>query len=365
MLVNDEWTGASLAAWWNEFLTDRLASLVVSGGTLFLALANGGGPDAFWFNGTVGPQVEQIVIDDFDIEMYAQARNLADTGDVPGGAARIAGLGVYNVIPEFPDGDPVPVSPTGCHLAYGRAPGGAAGDAAMVCEWKSTQDGSTAQTANTGWDTIAWPSGAGWLRIRRVGDDIDFFTRETEDDAWTQVRTTISRPDLPRLMRVGPIIYSQSAGAADVSLRCFTIRNYAEGGANMPIADTEADAILERLRGTAAPALDVEIALFNGDPLGAGTELSGDGYARYDAGTDWSAPAVGTPDGRFVGNASEWLYPVATADWTAATHYAVYDAGGNIRYAAALDASVTITTGGRFRFAPGACQVRIGNTLAA
>jgi len=132
----------------------------------------------------------------------------------------------------------------------------------------------------------------------------------------------------------------------------------------MPISNTEADAILNRMRGVAAPAFDAQIALYNGDPLGAGVELSGSGYVRYDpADGDWTAPTAGTPNGRMIENTAEWLFGEATADWSPADYYAVVDASGTVRYSEAITGgAVTVLSGNRARIPAGSIRVRIGNS---
>ena len=53
------------------------------------------------------------------------------------------------------------------------------------------------------------------------------------------------------------------------------------------------------------------LALFDGDPQGAGTELSGGGYLRVAiAAADWAAAGSGT-----LANTAAKSFPQATADW--------------------------------------------------
>ena len=57
------------------------------------------------------------------------------------------------------------------------------------------------------------------------------------------------------------------------------------------------------------------LALFDGDPQGAGTELSGGGYARVATlATDWAAAAAGT-----LANTVTKSFPQATGDWNGGT----------------------------------------------
>lgn len=85
----------------------------------------------------------------------------------------------------------------------------------------------------------------------------------------------------------------------------------------------------------------VYIALFVGDPLSGGTEIStsGTGYARQ----------VGTftVSGNSATNNSNLSFPAATSNWGTITHIAIYDAStaGNQLITAALTASKSINAG--------------------
>jgi hypothetical protein len=72
------------------------------------------------------------------------------------------------------------------------------------------------------------------------------------------------------------------------------------------------------------------LALFVGDPSGAGVEISGGNYARKTvATTDWAAAASGS-----LSNSSAVTFDQATDIWSAddVTYWALYDAstGGNL-----------------------------------
>ena len=73
------------------------------------------------------------------------------------------------------------------------------------------------------------------------------------------------------------------------------------------------------------------LALFVGDPSGAGVEISGGNYARKSvAATDWAAAASGT-----LSNSNAITFTQATDVWSASnvTYWALYDAstGGNLK----------------------------------
>lgn len=93
----------------------------------------------------------------------------------------------------------------------------------------------------------------------------------------------------------------------------------------------------------------VYVALLTAAPTdaGGGTEVAGGNYARVQvaqADANWAAPA-GTP--RSTSNAASVTFPVPSADWGQATHFALYDAAaaGNLLYWAPLTTPKTINNG--------------------
>lgn len=65
------------------------------------------------------------------------------------------------------------------------------------------------------------------------------------------------------------------------------------------------------------------IALYNGDPEGAGTEITGAGYVRVaTVAGEWGTPTAGS-----VSNTTAISFPEATGDWnsgTAITYFAIF-----------------------------------------
>jgi hypothetical protein len=94
----------------------------------------------------------------------------------------------------------------------------------------------------------------------------------------------------------------------------------------------------------------VYVALFTSDPTdaGTGTEVTGGGYARQPV--TFNAPSNGQ-----VTNASDILFPVATASWGTVTHIGIYDAstGGNLLFHGVLTTSKTISTDDQLKIAAG------------
>jgi hypothetical protein len=100
----------------------------------------------------------------------------------------------------------------------------------------------------------------------------------------------------------------------------------------------------------------VYVALFTSDPTdaGTGTEVSGGGYARQ--AVTFNAPSNGQ-----VTNASDILFPVATASWGTVTHVGIYDAqtGGNLLFSGALTTSKTISANDQLKIAAGSLSISL------
>lgn len=109
------------------------------------------------------------------------------------------------------------------------------------------------------------------------------------------------------------------------------------------------------LRGVtyASPAAHY-VALHCADPgdTGSANELSGAGYARQ--AITFAAPSNGE-----CKNSADILFPTATANWPTVTHFSIWDAvtAGNCLYQGPLVTSITIYSGGNFKFAANAVSV--------
>lgn len=95
----------------------------------------------------------------------------------------------------------------------------------------------------------------------------------------------------------------------------------------------------------------VYVALYTSNPTDAdtGTEVSGGAYARQ--AVTFTAPTQ-VSDKATIKNASEIVFPVATASWGTITHVGIRDAAtvGNLLYHGALTTPKTIEAGDQFRF---------------
>lgn len=103
--------------------------------------------------------------------------------------------------------------------------------------------------------------------------------------------------------------------------------------------------LLKFLTGAAwTPEASLKYAYINGDPTGAGVEITGTGYARVSItsnGTNWSTGAGG-----LVRNLTPVAFPTAGSNWTTATYHALYDAAGTgLVFSGALLQSRSVLTG--------------------
>ena len=126
------------------------------------------------------------------------------------------------------------------------------------------------------------------------------------------------------------------------------------------------DKILDHATGKAAWTMptDVYVALFNGDPLGAGTELAdppATDYAREAmADTDWNAAAFVSPTGTIT-NATDTDFGTAGAAWGTVSHFAVYDdpTAGNMLWSGPLEVTRSVQLNDPVKFPAGELKVRL------
>lgn len=113
----------------------------------------------------------------------------------------------------------------------------------------------------------------------------------------------------------------------------------------MPLgSDTARNAVLDTSINTAAPT-PLYLALYAGDPMTGGTEITGGGYARVSiASSGWAAASAGVK----ATNAAV-SFPFSTAAWSAtATHAALLSAstGGTMWDVGVLASPITVTSAG-------------------
>ncbi len=117
-----------------------------------------------------------------------------------------------------------------------------------------------------------------------------------------------------------------------------------------------ANNVLDHVLKTAAFAQPTTVyaSLHSGDPGTTGaSELSGGGYARV-LHNGWNAAASGS-----ASNNGLIAFPQATADWTQATHFWLWDAAsaGNFLGGATLNTAKTVLNGDTAEFATQAITV--------
>ena len=123
-------------------------------------------------------------------------------------------------------------------------------------------------------------------------------------------------------------------------------------------------ALLEEIMGKTAFTLpEVFVALYNGDPFGAGTELvapPATDYARVAAAGKWAAATFTTPTGTIASNA-DIDFGVAGAAWGTVDHVAIFDAltGGNMLAAGPLEVSRSVQLNDPVNFPSGELKIRL------
>ncbi len=201
-VLDDTFSGASLDPKWELFEgTEGTAEYTVSGGELHCTHEDGFAVGAaLWYSTFVGYLLYQEVTGDFDAIATLRTSNGTDSGAMALTQYRVAALMAHD-----PDR-----SEERNYVSVGI---GAIAEATLRAEWKTTvADESDSGDPVTGdFDSIAWPSGAGQLRILRVGDDFSVCVRATSGDAWTQLGPTFVRADLPETLQVGLCFYSNQA----------------------------------------------------------------------------------------------------------------------------------------------------------
>jgi hypothetical protein len=132
------------------------------------------------------------------------------------------------------------------------------------------------------------------------------------------------------------------------------------------ISEYASKKLLDHLVGKAAYTMptDVYVALYDGDPLVAGTELSDPpdtDYARVAmADTDWVAAAFASPVTTSE-SATDVDFGTAGSAWGTVDYFAVFDAltGGNMLFSAPLTATRNIQLNDPVKFPAGSLLVRL------
>lgn len=131
----------------------------------------------------------------------------------------------------------------------------------------------------------------------------------------------------------------------------------------MPIRDataknTAVNAMFGDARATGMPATWY-VALYVGDPGGAGTEVTGGSYARAavaNTNAVWGSATAGVKV-----TVVDVSFPTATANWGTVSHAALFDAasGGVCHDYGALDAATAVNSGSAAKFPTGQLRVSV------
>lgn len=109
--------------------------------------------------------------------------------------------------------------------------------------------------------------------------------------------------------------------------------------------------------GSYTPPTNFYVSLYVGDPLGAGVEVSGGGYARQ-LNNDWDASAAGVVD-----NTNVIDYGTTTASWGTPDYFGVHDAltGGNIVAYGNITSQTAIGSGVQVTFPAGDLDIALND----
>lgn len=151
-----------------------------------------------------------------------------------------------------------------------------------------------------------------------------------------------------------------AALTANIAVLTDEIARFAAGAFDLSVTGkfglTTAHNVINALfRNTALQVAAVYASLHSADPGTTGaSELSGSGYAR-------SAMTFGAADSKSASNDAAVESPVATGDWTAATHMGLWTAAtdGTFLWGDDLAAARTVLSGKSFQWAVGAVTVSI------
>jgi len=128
-------------------------------------------------------------------------------------------------------------------------------------------------------------------------------------------------------------------------------------------------ALLDEVMGKTAYTLPtVWCALYNGNPLGAGSELAAPpatDYAREACAGKWAAAAFVSPTGTIASNA-DIDFGVAGAAWGTVDYFAIFDAdtGGNMLASGPLEVSRSVQLNDPVKFPSGELKIRMSQTVS-
>jgi hypothetical protein len=124
--------------------------------------------------------------------------------------------------------------------------------------------------------------------------------------------------------------------------------------------------ILDHVMGKAAYTMPtIYVALYNGNPLGAGTELAAPPATDYARKTvTWGSATFSSPTGT-IANTADVDFGIAGAAWGTVDYFAIFDAstGGNMLVSDSLEVSRNIQLNDPVKFPAGELKVRLSETV--
>lgn len=129
----------------------------------------------------------------------------------------------------------------------------------------------------------------------------------------------------------------------------------------MPAGTTFRNAVCNVMRATNFTAFTPQVALFNGDPSGAGTEVTN--TIRGASAGRVAVTFANAPSNGVMQNSAAVTFTASAVAGATVTHFAIYDnatqGAGNLMLWAALTASQTIAAGNPVSFAVGAITITV------
>lgn len=195
--LNDAFSGSSLDPKWSIYKPAATPGITVSGGFCRTPIVEGGTPpaptatDSFWFNANNGILLYQLCSGNFDARVYAEARDVGDSGPCTTSDFKIVGLAAHD-----------PVNPPFNYVHVGL---GSNDTASLQAENKSTENSVSV------FNYLPNASGAAWIRLLRIGQVFTTMFGPTSSGPWTTlavVNRSVALPPLPTTVRLGLMTYS-------------------------------------------------------------------------------------------------------------------------------------------------------------
>lgn len=196
--LDDTFLGASLDPKWSIYKPAATPGITVGGGFCRIPITQGGTglTGSFWFDGDNGVQLYQDCTGNFDAVIYAEARDQTDAGACTTADFKIVGLAAHD--------------PAGAPYNYVHVGLGSNTTGSLQAEHKSTSNSVSTFVY------VANASGAAWIRLLRVGQVFTTFFGPSATGPWTTIDTvdrSVALPQMPALVRLGPMTYSNNVVA--------------------------------------------------------------------------------------------------------------------------------------------------------